>query len=219
MIAGILVAGGMAWGQRLPEGNTGLASKYKLDEGIDKDPAVVFTEGFESGETRNEADHRGIVLRDKWNNMLWPEEADLITNVPENVHSGRRALEFTLATGTEKGEGMSAHFAKGYDVLFVRDYVKFEKDDDFNNPAHDGVCIAAVAEGFPFNSPGVRADGRNKFMASLDTWHPTGERNAPPPGRTEGDCRTEEASSIGVRWQRHRFRFFDRRQSQSRLLW
>ena len=33
----------------LPEGNTGIASKYIGDFGIDKDPAVIFHDDFESG--------------------------------------------------------------------------------------------------------------------------------------------------------------------------
>jgi hypothetical protein len=78
-------------------------------------------------------------------------------------------------------------FPQGYDVLFVRYYVKFDKDDDFYNSAHDGACIAALAPGFPPERPlsaGTRADGRNKFIVSLDTWRTRRMTPVPPaPGQ------------------------------------
>jgi len=36
---------------RLPEG-PGLAAKYSDDKGVEKDPAVLFAEGFESGDLK-----------------------------------------------------------------------------------------------------------------------------------------------------------------------
>ena len=33
--------------EKLPQGNSGIAVKYPGDEGIERDPAVVFTENFE----------------------------------------------------------------------------------------------------------------------------------------------------------------------------
>jgi hypothetical protein len=156
----------------LPEGDTGISAKFPLDIGIDKDPAVIFTDNFETGG-----------LRDKWNHAVWNETSRLVTDDPANAHGGKRALEFTLPQGSTNGHGVTVRFARGYDTIFVRYYAKFDKDDDFYNSAHDGACLAAIADGVPFSSPGVRADGRNKFMASLDTWRLEDMKPVPtPPG-------------------------------------
>jgi hypothetical protein len=149
----------------LPEGD-GLAAKYPGDLGIERAPAVVLADGFE--DCAESAD-----LRRKWNYLVWDVNDRLITEDPANVHGGKRAVEFLLRQGGEAGHGAIRQFPQGYDALFVRYYLKFHKEDDFYNSAHDGVNIVALAPGFPPERPftaGTRADGRNKFMASLDTW-------------------------------------------------
>lgn len=162
----------------LPEGD-GLAAKYPGDLGIEGDPAVVLADNFEDCS-------KSVDLRKKWNYMVWDENDRLITDDPQNVHAGKKALEFTLRQGGEAGHGAIRQFPQGYDILFVRYYVKFDKDDDFYNSAHDGANIAALAPGFPPERPftaGTRADGRNKFMASLDTWRLRRMNPVPtPPG-------------------------------------
>jgi len=141
---------------------------------------VVLADGFE--DCSESAD-----LRRKWNYLVWDSSTPLITEAPANVHSGKGAAEFALPQGGEQGKGAMTQFARGYDVLFVRYYLKFHKDVDFYNSAHDGACIAALAPGFPPERPltaGTRADGRNKFLASLDTWR-TRRMSPIPPGPGE----------------------------------
>ena len=84
----------------LPEGN-GIASKYPGDLGIEEDPAVILADGFE--DCSSPAD-----LRSKWD-ALYHDANMLITEEPDNVHGGRRALELTvpqqeasLAIGVDK---------------------------------------------------------------------------------------------------------------------
>lgn len=173
-----LWAAGSLGGQRVnsasrpPEGNAGIAARYPNDVGIEKDPAVVFVDDFENGN-----------LRQKWNKAVWQAPISRhFTDVPANVHGGQRAVEFVLPQGSKYGHGATKRFAKGYDVLFVRYYVKFDKDVDFYNSAHDGVSISAIAPEIK-RRPGVRADGRNYFSASLDTWRWRKARKPPsPPG-------------------------------------
>ncbi len=158
----------------LPEGE-GLAATYPRDRGIEADPAVVFADGFE--DCSESADLRRI-----WNYAVWDVNTSLITEAPANVHSGSRALEFALLQGGEAGKGAIKQFDKEYDVLFVRYYLKFDKDVDFYNSAHDGANIGALAPGFPRErlfTAGTRADGRNKFLASLDTWRTRRMRPVP----------------------------------------
>jgi len=85
--------------------------------------------------------------------------------------------------GGEVGGGAMTQFADSYDALFVRYYLKFDKDDDFYNSAHDGACLSALAPGYPPERPltaGTRADGKNKFLASLDTWRTRRMDPVPP---------------------------------------
>jgi len=158
-------APGGAEAPALPEGD-GLAAAYPGDAGIEEAPAVVFADDFEDCAESED-------LRRKWNYSVWHVKERLITDAPENVHSGQKALQFALRQGGEVGGGAMTQFADSYDLLFVRYYLKFDKDVDFYNSAHDGACLSALAPGYPPERPltaGTRADGRNKFLASLDTW-------------------------------------------------
>ena len=142
----------------LPEGNTGIAAKYPGDQGIEKDPAVVFADGFESGDI------------DKWDTSYHYHK---ITHEPENVHSGKSALEFTLAwprPGGSSNGGLSQSFRPGYDLLFLRYYAKFGKDTElFHGGTHNGAAIFGQGPDVDGVHPGIRADGRNQFTARLDT--------------------------------------------------
>jgi len=176
-LAWALEAGGQETATPLPEGDSGIAAKYPGDVGIERDPAVVFYDGFEDCNQTED-------LKKKWNYLVWRENRRLITDDPNNVHSGKRAVEFALLKGAESGSGAMTRLSKECDVLFVRYYLKFDKDDDFYNSAHDGACIAALAPGFPPERPytaGTRADGRNKFYASVDTWRTRRMNPVPPP--------------------------------------
>src|SRR5262249_1090569 len=72
----------------LPEGETGIAAKYPGDAGIEKDPAVVFAHDFEADSQVND-------LRRHWD-VVFHDATIRITDVPENVHRGRKALELTF---------------------------------------------------------------------------------------------------------------------------
>lgn len=159
----------------LPEGDAGIAAEYPGDDGIGKDPAVLFHDDFESGEPR-----------DKWDEAYHAATLRLARE-PENVHGGRRALEFTVPKqAAELSNSVVKHFERGQDVVFLRYYSKFEKDFDQTGSSHNGGFLAARAEGVPYATPEVRADGRNKFMASLENWR--GEAAEPPPGGLNVYC-------------------------------
>jgi hypothetical protein len=169
----------------LPEGSQGIAARYPGDAGIAKDPAVLLHEDFES-------DH----WRDKWDN-IYHDRHIRIAQEPANVHGGKRALEFTIPKQpAEVSNELVKQFRLGHDVLFLRYYSKFEKGFDQVGSSHNGGYLAAIAPGVPYATPGIRADGRNKFVASFENWR--GEPETASPGHLNVYCyHPEQRSEYG----------------------
>lgn len=169
----------------LPEGNLGIASKYPGDKGIESDPAVLFHDDFESGD-----------IRGKWDNYY--QAADTrITEEPANVNGGKRALEFTIPKQTaELSDGVVKQLGSGQDVVFLRYYSKFEKGFDQTGSSHNGGLLNALAPGVAYSTPGIRADGRNKFIVSFENWR--GDDATPSPGALNIYCyHPEQRSEYG----------------------
>ena len=154
----------------LPEGNTGIASKYPGDSGIERDPNVLFTDDFESGATRFDNNWGGITY----------------STTPENVNSGKRALETILPyprATKETGKGVSFRLKEGFDTLHLRYYAKYGKTTElYHGGTHNGGGIGALAPGTPEASPGIPADGKNKYGVLLDTYRPADDPKMASPG-------------------------------------
>jgi hypothetical protein len=164
----------------LPEGQ-GLAARYPGDQGIEADPAVVFTDDFET--TPAGVIPPGIPKagEKKWDNS-WGD--CLVTADPESVHSGRQGLNLTVVAGPNgPGPGLAVqkYFEDGFDTLFMRYYAKFGADSEFyHGGGHNGPSIAGRGLGVPSIAPGIRADGGNQFICRLDTYRAQGD--VPSPG-------------------------------------
>ncbi len=158
----------------LPEGDNGLAAKYPGDEGLAKDAAVVFTENFE--DAAGPAD-----LRRRWDNVF--HDATIrITSEPADVHSGKKAVEFTFPQRAgEAGNGLMKRLKEERDVLFLRYYQKFDPELDVTGAGsfHNGGSLSAHYHINGQSTPGKRADGHNKFLASYEC---TTYSEAPAPG-------------------------------------
>jgi hypothetical protein len=165
----------------LPEGNTGIAARHPGDVGIEKDPAVIFHDDFEG--YRETAD-----LARKWD-ARWGLDHVRITEEAANVNSGHRAVEMTIpkldpSVAAKFGSlNIGRTLAPTRDVLFLRFYTKFQKG--YDHPPHTSTHnMASISAGyFPGGqaTPGVRADGRNKFLANLET-NPSAGGDPPMPG-------------------------------------
>jgi hypothetical protein len=159
----------------LPEGNTGIAARYPGDAGIEEDPAVIFHDDFE--DCRETAD-----LSRKWDAM-WGQAHISIAEDPADVNSGRRAVEMTIPKqDTFLSVNIGRTLAVTRDVLFLRFYTKFQKGYDL--PHTSSHNMASISGGyFPGGqaTPGIRADGRNKFLVDLET-EITAPGNHPAPG-------------------------------------
>ena len=157
----------------LPEGNTGIAAKYQGDANIANDSAVIFADDFESYT-------KGSDIIKRWDNMYQNQDVTIATTAA-NVYAGKQALEFTLPQETaELSDAVEKIVSPELDLLFLRYYSKFQPPYDVIGSSHNGSSISAHYEVGYQSTPGVPADGTNKFLANLEDWR--GDATTPSPG-------------------------------------
>jgi len=158
----------------LPEGNTGIASHYPGDLGIGSDGAVIFFDDFE-GYT----DPSGLPAN--WTaGVYWYVT---LTTEPANVYAGRQALELKIPQQTaEVGSGVNRKVSPELDLLFLRWYAKIETNFDKIGSSHNGGGISSHYEDANGNAtPGVPADGTNKYLITYECWR--GDAATASPGQ------------------------------------
>ncbi len=184
------IAGGEQVPAALPEGNLGIAARYRADGDIDKDSAVLFRDDFEKG-----------MPWEKWSMAFHQEHIRMATEA-ENVYGGKRALEFTVPKQeAELSNSVVRHFEEGHDTVFLRYYARFDSGFDQTGSSHNGGYLAALSPGLPYATPGIKADGRNKFVASFENWRDD-ENPKPSPGELNVYCYHPEMRS---QWGDHFF--------------
>lgn len=152
----------------LPEGERGIAARYPDDQGIATDPDVLLHEDFEAENWRA-----------NWDSIYHNVNLKIVEG-RANVFGGKRALEITVPKQeAEISNELVKQFQKGYDILFLRFYSRFEAGFDQIGSSHNGGYLAAIAPGIPYATPGIRADGRNKFAASFENWRGEAETRSP----------------------------------------
>lgn len=157
----------------MPEGDTGIAADHPGDVGIANAAGVVFADDFETASSPNG-------LRDKWD-VVWNEATLRIATEPANVNAGKQAVEMTFPqTAGAVGNGLMKQLVEERDILFLRFYTKFDKDLDITGAGsfHNGGSISAHYHVDGTSTPGVPANGTNKFLVSYEAtvW------SGPPPG-------------------------------------
>jgi len=143
--------------------NTGLASLYPGDEGIENDPRVLFVDDFETGTTEDIGARWGSISK-KENITL---SQDIHSNSPGNksIHISKNGHIFT--------------HTKGVDTIFARFYVKFHEKTGY---VHHFVHIVAdrTPTPWPKGGAGETPPGDAKFSTGIE---PTGSWGKyPPPG-------------------------------------
>ncbi len=161
----------------LPEGNKGIASRYPGDGGIEKDPAVLFVDGFESYSMATQ-------LTRAWDAVNRAPHLR-IAREPANVFEGAQSLEFVFPKlDSELALAVARVLKAKQDTLFLRYYSKFDQAFDVVDSSHNGAGISAgyYVEGRA--TPGVPADGKNKFLVNLENWRARSDLGkVPNPGR------------------------------------
>ena len=168
--AGSTGAGGAS---ALPQGNTGIASRHPGDVGIGSDTDVIFADDFEGYA-------QGSDLNNRWD-AVYQNQYVAITTDTANVYRGSKALQFTLPQQTaELSDATDKVVSPEQDVLFLRYYSKIQPPYDVVGSSHNGAMISAHYFNNGQATPGVRANGTNKFLANLENWR--GEAATPSPG-------------------------------------
>jgi hypothetical protein len=146
---------------------------YPGDVGIEEDPAVIFADDFESYTSPSE-------LSQRWDAVYQMDQIQLAAD-PANVYAGSQALEFTVPQQmAELSNAVDKILAEERDVLFLRYYSKFQPPFDVVGSSHNGAMISAHYFDDGQATPGIPADGTNKFLANLESWR--GEAATPSPG-------------------------------------
>ena len=157
----------------LPEGDNGIAARYPGDVGIEGDPCTIFADGFEDDSTAAD-------LSNKWDNSYQNNLIRFATE-PGNFYAGQKALEFTVPQmNTELSNGVDKVVKPERDLLFLRYYAKFMGPYDVIGSSHNGSSISAHYFVGNQATPGVPADGTNKFLANYEDWR--GDALTPSPG-------------------------------------
>ena len=141
----------------------GLASLYPGDEGIERDPRVLFVEDFETGTPEE--------IGARWGNITKKENFSFSGDLPANS-PGERSIRIA-----ENGH-LFTH-TKGVDTMYARFYVKFHEKTGY---IHHFVHLVAdrTPEPWPKGGAGETPPGDAKFSTGIE---PTGRWGKfPPPG-------------------------------------
>lgn len=151
----------------------GIASKYPGDKGIESEPDVIFADDFESHTQPSD-------LEKKWDAVYQMQEIRIATE-PENIYAGQQALEFRVPQqNNELSNAVDKVLSQELDVLYLRYYSKFQPPYDVVGSSHNGSMISAHYFINGQATPGIPADGTNKFLVNLENWR--GEVATPSPG-------------------------------------
>jgi len=144
-----------------PGPHDGIAADYPGDVGIGSDPRVLFADDFESYAN---ADGRYA----KWDDVY---HVVRIATESENVFAGSQSLELTSPQQTEELSNTVAKvLTEEQDVVFLRYYSKYESTFDITGSSHNGGGISAHYYVDGQATPGVPANGTNKFLISYENW-------------------------------------------------
>ncbi|HUI92869.1 MAG TPA: FlgD immunoglobulin-like domain containing protein [Chitinivibrionales bacterium] len=157
----------------LPEGNTGIASRYPNDAGIAGDTDVIFSDDFESY-----ADSSGLSAT--WNGGVY-HNVRLATE-KDHVFAGSKSVEFTLPQQTiEWSNTVARDLDKSHELtlLFLRAYTKFDTTFDVVGSSHNGIGMSAHYFINDQATPGVPSNGYNKFLMEFESWRGTAADTSP----------------------------------------
>jgi hypothetical protein len=166
----------------------GIAARYPGDQGIEKDPQVIFAENFEIESIEQ--------LKTRWETVRNSEVMSLDSQLPPNS-SGKKSL--LVSQRQEKGTGADLYrrLDAGYDRVFARMYVRFARDCE---PIHHfGTCLGGnnPSTAWPSVRAGEPTRGDKSFWVGIEPfgkswrwdyytyWHAM--RGSPPRGQTWGN--------------------------------
>ncbi len=141
----------------------GLAAQYPGDEGIERDPRVLFVDDFETGTVKE--------IGERWGNI---EKQEQIAS-SDDIHAGSPGIKSLRI----RHNGHLFTHTRGVDTMFARFYVKFHEQTGY---VHHFVHLVAdrTPEPWPKGGAGETPPGDAKFSTGIE---PTGRwGKVPPPG-------------------------------------
>ncbi len=170
--------------ERLPQGNSGIASKYPGDVGIEKDSAVIFTEDFETGTIEQIGQRWGAVKQGRpWGTIHRPKIMSLPNDTPQNS-AGKRSLLINAIVdmdviGTNDTGGYLFTTFEEMDKTYLRFYTKFGLGHGYE---HHFVMLGCNKEKLPWPFPkaGTSPKGDDHMYVYIDPIGFGGKY--PPPG-------------------------------------
>lgn len=154
----------------LPQGSTGIASKYVGDVGIAADPNVIYFDGFESYTKTSD-----MIGAGKWDDTSYNTQYVRIATEAGNFFAGTKSAEFSLPkTNSEVSiEVLKEASLPQQDIIFVRFYAKFATGYDTTGDGHNGIFVASnywrgLCEATNSCGPGKPSNGKNKFLISYE---------------------------------------------------
>jgi hypothetical protein len=156
-------------GDPLPEGGAGIAARFPGDKGIEKAPGVVFADDFEGYSSVAELSPKWDVLVNQTHLAIADESAS---------RPGRgKSLEMTIPRqGDPLATGVARSLSHTETVIFLRWYQKFDAGWFVpTGSVHNGGSISSKYFDHGRATPGVRADGRNKFLVNFENENSTGD--------------------------------------------
>ena len=154
-------------------GGGGIAAGYPGDVGIGSDPRVIFADDFESYGTPDD-------LWSRWDNVFQLAQIRIETE-SANVWAGAQSVEFIQPQQDEElSNAVSKDISPEVDVLYLRYYSKFDGTFDISGSSHNGSEISAHYFMDGNATPGIPADGTNKYLIAYENWR--GEPSEPNPG-------------------------------------
>lgn len=154
-------AGGKLMGQEGTQAGVGLAARYPGDRGIEKDPAVILHEDFERGDIRQ-----------------WEEKKGPVAITSQDPHAGTKCVEMPMHRGKDTGGHLLKWFSPGADTVYVRFYVKFSRNYQYNH--HFVTLLANPPEDRwrAFGKAGLKPDG-SYFGSGMEPWFAWGKNASP----------------------------------------
>lgn len=156
----------------LPRG-TGLAANFVADDAIDGHDAVIFADQFETENTGG--------LAKRWDSPGAGGGRFLSLVDSGNAACGKKSLRVKARLGENEGDGLTQWFESN-ETLFIRFYVRFDKDCDY---VHHFVTLRANRglrggdRWSGFGGAGNQPKGDERFSTALEPWG-NGGRWSPP---------------------------------------
>jgi len=172
--------------------DSGIASQYPGDEGLEKDPRVLFVEDFETGTLEETAA--------RWGGHrvagTWDRSDDLPAGSP-----GKKSMHITVGPDGPKSHsgGYLYTHTRGVDRLHARFYVKFHEKHGY---LHHFVMLIADREPTPWPKgwAGRRPQGDDHFISSIEPWSFWGKVAAPGAWNFYSYWPEMKADGVGNYW-------------------